>query len=44
MANVVLNKEPKVPSKAINTMRKEMRGLLDGFIPLNSFNSKDTVN
>ena len=44
MANVVLNKEPKVPSKAINTMRKEMRGLLDEFIPLNSFNSKDTVN
>ncbi len=44
MANVVLNKEPKVPSKAINTMRKEMRGLLDELIPLNSFNSKDTVN
>lgn len=36
MANIVLNKKPKVPSKAINSMRKEMRDLLDEFATVNS--------
>lgn len=36
MANIVLNKKPKVPSKAINSMRREMRNLLDELATVNS--------
>ena len=36
MANIVLNKKTKVPSKAINSMRREMRNLLDELATVNS--------